>query len=478
MKNFQLPIKGALDFARGLWRRKLSILICVALGASIAFAIGYNIEPMYEASTLILVESQKVPAEYVKSTVSTRIEERLKTLEQQIINRSNLERVIEQADLYPDLRGVVPIERLVSTVKKNLNIRVQKNQVFRISFRGSDPQSVARAANVIADMFIEENLRLRASQAENTTSFLDSEMQSTKSLLQVQEAKLSEFRLANYGRLPDQRDSNFTALEQLQSKFDINRGAIERAELRRTFLVQSPAAIQQVAPAPSERSRLQDLTLELRRLRAQYTDEHPDIVRLTAEIAQLSELAVPESGDPTSVDMALEEASRQSEIQQVDDEIARLRSDQEKIIQEMAVYQSRLESTPRVEQQLISLTRDYSTLRNSYESLLEKRTEARLAENLERSQQGEQFRKLEQAIPPSKPRSPNWFFLMFGGTIIGLLIGVTFGLIRDQTDETFDSEAALQEAFPGLAFIVPVPHLEPAVESNELATQSERTSSA
>ncbi len=461
MQKSLIPLKSTMDLLQVLWRRKFWVLGPTLLGAALAYFIASRIEPTYEASTLILVEGQKVPTDYVKSTVTSQIEERLKTIEQQITKRSSLERLIEEAGLYPESIGVLSTEELVSKARKNLQVRVQRNQIFRISFWGSDPESVARAANKLADMFIEENLKLRENQAENTTAFLESELQETKAQLEEQEAKLSQFRLRSEGKLPDQRESNFRALEQLQNRLDVNQAAIERLALRETLLMQNTPPVESAEQLAPRTSRLQELTLELQQLRSQYTDQHPDVVRLETEINQLRESITAETTEPTDApfDNILAEASRELELQQVRREVERLESDQQRIVQEMVTYQARLDQTPQVEQQLIGITRDYSTLRSSYQSLLEKRTEARLAENLERKQQSEQFRKLEEAIPPTLPTAPNLPMLIGGGTAIGLILGVVLALIRDQTDETFDAEADLREAFPGVPFIIAIPHL-------------------
>ena len=469
MQKSLIPLKSTIDILQALWRRKFWVLGPTLLGAALAYFIASRIEPTYEASTLILVEGQKVPTDYVKSTVTSRIEERLKTIEQQITKRSSLERLITEAGLYPESIGVLSTEELVAKARKNLRVRVQRNQIFRISFWGADPDSVARAANKLADMFIEENLKLRENQAENTTAFLESELQETKTQLEEQESKLSRFRLKSQGMLPDQRESNFRALEQLQNRLDVNQAAIERLDLRETLLMQNPPPVETAEQLAPKTSRLQQLTLELQELRSQYTDQHPDVVRLEKEITQLRETMNLESTEPSDqpVDQILAQASREVELQQVRREMERLETEQQRIVQEMDTYQARLDQTPRIEQELIGLTRDYSTLRDSYQSLLEKRTEARLAENLERKQQSEQFRKLEEAIPPKLPTAPNLPFLIGGGTAIGLILGVVLALIRDQTDETFDAEVDLREAFPGVPFIIAIPHLRAETQTRQ-----------
>ena len=88
-----------------------------------------------------MVESQKVPANYVKATVTTSLQDRLQTIEQQITNRSNLERIIREVGLYPELVEAGQTGAAVSRVRQDLTLQVQGNRVFRIFFKAPDPQS-------------------------------------------------------------------------------------------------------------------------------------------------------------------------------------------------------------------------------------------------------------------------------------------------------------------------------------------------
>lgn len=480
MNSTDKLVKSSAEFVSMVWRRKLWIILPTLLGIAAGFGSIYLIEPTYQASVLLFVEEQKVPTNFVKSSITSRIDQRLKTLEQQLESRENMERLIEEVGLYPELRGQVSLDRLIEITRRQLWIERQRNQAFRIVFEGSDPSSVAIAANKLAEMFIAENLKLREDQAENTTAFLESELEETRSQLEDHEARLAKFRLDNDGRLPTQREANSRALEQLQTQLQMNRGAIERLELRIAFLKQGqrPEGGTLVGEATSRVDRLQQLTLELQSLQSQYTDQHPDVVRLKKEIETLREstAAPPQSSAEGSVD-SLAEMTYQMEIDQAESELARLRQEEQRILGEMNVYQRRLEGTAAVEQQLISLTRGYDTMRRSYDSLLAKRTEARLAENLERKQQAEQFTIMEEADTPRRPYKPNRLLLILAGTGIGFMAGLALAFIREQTDETYQTEDALQASFPGVPFVITVPHLKPVSASGSGESEGEREAS-
>jgi uncharacterized protein involved in exopolysaccharide biosynthesis len=211
-----------------------------------------------------------------------------------------------------------------------------------------------------------------------------------------------------------------------------------------------------ISPATSH-SRLGELKLELAQLRSRFTDRHPDVVRLQREIAELeSQATEPAEVEELSVPSATDLYAA-AEIQTLDRDLVRLESEREEILMEIGRFERRLERTPRVEQDLLILTRDYDNVRESYEKLLSKRLEARLAENLERSQQGEQFRILERAVPPGRPYFPQRAICLGGGLLIGLALGLGSAFLREEVDQTFGDPQSLQSAFPGVAVLTSIP---------------------
>ncbi|HEY0511869.1 MAG TPA: GNVR domain-containing protein [Thermoanaerobaculia bacterium] len=487
MKNLTLS-----DLARAVWRRRIWFLVPIVLGFVGAVAALQVLPRTYRAVTTVLVEPQKVPADYVKPTVTTSIEERLRTIEPQIKNRDNLERIVTEMNLYPELRGRATMDQRVARVRDDLTVRLQ-GDTFLIYFVGRDPVKVARTANRVAELFIDSNLQLRENQAQGTSTFLESELGKTKQRLEIQEAKIADFKRRNMGNLPEQRDTNLRAVEQLQTKLEINMDAMDKAETRRLLLQtqlaelrgqpvtrgsrspRSAAILPGAPPSADPPTRLEQLRAQLAELRARYTDRHPDVIRTRAEIAQLEMIekgrdakaadakaaaaatvaAAPEVAEieaPPRLDPMLK-----ADLASVDLEIRSLKSERERILADIARTQGRLETVPTVEQELLGLTRDYDNIKNSYDSLLDKRLNARLYENLEKSQQGERFTILEKALPPSVPYGPNKPLVLGLGLIAGGLLGLFSALLRERTDPTYLDAQALQQAFPGLPLLATIP---------------------
>src|SRR5581483_1206293 len=151
------------------WRRKWVILIPFLVIAGAAAFIARSLPSVYRASTVILVEKPKVPETYVRSTVTTRMEDRLATINQQVLSRTWLERLITQLDLFREERGVVPMEKLVARMRRDIDVQVhgrgRAKDSFTISYRGRDPRIVRDVTNQLAALFIEENSKVREEQA-------------------------------------------------------------------------------------------------------------------------------------------------------------------------------------------------------------------------------------------------------------------------------------------------------------------------
>jgi len=438
-----------------LQRRKLSLVVPVMIGLALAGAAYKLLPPLYRATTTVMVEQQQIPEEYVKSTVSTSTKDRLDTIEQQVSSRVALRLIVEELNLYPNMQGKVPMEKLIRKARKSLSVRVSQGAVFSISFKGTDPKTVASAANRIANLFIQENLRLRESQAQNTSAFLDAETADLKEKVQAQQDRIVRFVALHEGELPEQKPIILQGIGQLEKQLEIIGESIHNAELRKLVL-ETTADLPRRRGAPPVPPRLADLRAQLEALLTQYTERHPDVVRMQSEIDTLISRTGSRSTDLTPSDGL---PADQIEIDKMTQRTENLTAERELLVARIATYQASLERIPRVEQEFKSIKSDYENLQRKHRSLQAKQLEAQLAENLERSQQAEQFRVLDRAIPPNEPYFPNLWLLLGVGLSAGLVLGTTLGLFREQIDETFCDSRALRQAFPGVQITAAIPKI-------------------
>jgi len=445
------------------WRRKWLILIPAVLVAGTVAVVTHRLPNVYRSDTLILVVPQQVPEAYVKSTVTTRIEDRLQSVSQQILSRTRLERIIQDLNLYPERRRSELMEDVVDRMRKDIDVQIVKGDAFRVSFVSEDPRSAMRVTERLASFFIDESLRDREVLAEGTDQFLEAQLEDARRRLIENERKLEEYRQRHNGELPTQVDANMQGLHntemQLQALIDsLNRDRDRRLMIERAIGDVSAAESATVVDLPrqseaaqkSASEQLEDAEQMLRALQLRLKPEHPDIVRMKRSIAELQRRADAEAAQrPVSENTVVSpaEAARRNrvaelktEMQTLDLQISAKQAEEKRLRGTLASYQGRVEAAPVRETELAELMRDYDTLQASYRGLLTKKQDSQIAANLERRQIGEQFKILDQARIPEKPSSPNRPQLYVLGVLAAIGIGLACAAIAEYLDRSMRSE--------------------------------------
>ena len=442
-------------------RRFWIIVLPVIFFGAATIAVLDRIPNKYRADTLILVIPQRVPESYVRSTVTTRIEDRLQSISQQLLSRTRLERIIRDFDLYQAERQRLAMEDVVERMRADIGVQMDKGDAFRVSYIATTPVMAQKVTQQLASLFIEENLRDREMLADATNAFLDTQLEDARRRLVEQEEQLEQYRVQHSGELPSQLQSNLQVSQNLQTQLQglidsMNRDRDRRLVLERMLLDTESAAVV-VSPASQEKSpaaQLEAMQQTLASLEARLKPSHPDVIQtksqirdLEAKIAANRELAA--GGTDTNTD-AGELAGRRrveslkAEIQTLDLQLADKESRRNSFASQISNYDTRINALPARESELASLTRDYETLQKMYTDLLAKREQSKVAANLERRQIGEQFNVLDPARLPERPFSPNRPLLMLAGFAAGLLFGVGLAGLLEFRDTTLRSDADIR----------------------------------
>lgn len=442
------------------------IIIPFCIAMIVGIYLTFTLPRIYKAETLILVEAQRVPTDFVRSLVSMDISSRIRTISQQVMSRTNLEKIINDFQLYsgPDYEEMYMEDKIEST-KKRISVDVtrasQGADAFSISFKGKDPEKVMRVANALATYFINENLKVREAQAIGTSNFLDDQLDGMrKRLMQVEEA-LRVYRKEHMGELPDQLQTNLRILDRLQEQVSNREESLRNAQ-NRLADTERQQQVTRNLPHPSRQnqgavdnvSTIEQLKEELDRLQTRYTQRHPDVVKLLKMIEELEsknerekEITAEIPSETESSENAL--VSNEEDVSQlvaIRRETKMLSSDISNIKDQIKTYEERVENTPKREQELLSLNRDYHNIQASYSSLLNRKLEAEIALSMERKQKGEQFRTLDTARLPEKPIEPDMkklFILIvaaglgIGGGIVFLLDFFNTGFWRPEEIESY-----------------------------------------
>jgi polysaccharide chain length determinant protein (PEP-CTERM system associated) len=474
------------DYLAILRRRRWLIVVPALLGPVIGFLISLALPARYTSTTLVLVEQQKVPENYVRSVIGEQLSQRLATMQEQILSRTRLQPVIEKFDLYKEDRNRVPMEDLVARLRKSINVAAVRTLAgtqpesgvpgFAISFTADNPRVAQQVCADITSMFMEENLRVREQRAEGTTEFLSKQLAEAKRKLDEQDARLAAFKQRYTGQLPGQEETNLNMLMGLNTQMQVVSQTISRAQQDKTYLesmlTQHLAAWEasKVSNDPEnlEKQLANQQTL-LVALEARYTPNHPDVIKTKNDIVQLKkkiDQAGAAAADKPAAGAQKAKGLEPPQIQQfrnqihLAEEIIREKTgEQERLQNEIKNYQARIQLSPVVEQQYKEITRDYQTALDFHHNLLAKKTESEMSTDLERRQQGEQFRVMDPANLPERPSFPNRPLFTLGGLGGGLALGLGLALVLEMGDKSLRNERDVQ-AFLKLPTLALLPTIE------------------
>lgn len=286
--------------------------------------------------------------------------------------------------------------------------------------------------------------------------------------------------------MPQQMGVNLATLERLNTQLRMNSEqqirTIEQREKLLEGLVETGALARAAAGESAESlsndvlARLQQIERmrkDLADLTTKFTDRHPDVARLTEQIAALErevevqkareaderkrEQAEQTASAATPVDPLPPQARRRT-LDSLDVELARLQKDEAGIRESIAVYEQRLESTPERQQEYSVISRDYQAAKDLYDSLLTRTEEAEFAASVETDRQGERFRILEPALPPAGPSAPNRLRLLILSVLLALAAAVLAVIGAEQLDTSFHTVDDLRE-FTTVPVLATIPRI-------------------
>jgi polysaccharide chain length determinant protein (PEP-CTERM system associated) len=475
------------DYITLLRRWRALILVAAVAGAILAYGVSRFLPNRYKSESTILVEQPTVPEQLVKPVVSSDINERLASMTEQIFSRTRLEPIIRQFGLYSEDINRASMEDLVRRLRSAIGVTpihtLDENESgsskipgFHVSVIWDDPRTAQEVCTAVTSMFIQENIRARQQDSEDTTQFMVQELSDAKAKLDEQDAKLADFEAHHMGSLPDQAETNFGILTGLYSTLDASTQALTRAQmdkgLAQSMLTQQIAArrASQTGKNPETfGEQLAALQTQLASLQARYTDDYPDVVKTKIEIEALKKKIADSEGlnggaeldaDKKGTMEPLALIQLRAQIRTDDQIIAEKTNQQERIQEQIKAAQARVQSTPEVAQQYKQLTRDYQTALDFYKELLNKRAQSAMATDLERRQEGERFTPLDPANLPDKPAFPNRPEFALGGFGGGLVLGLGLAFLLEMRDTSLRTERDVEFSLqlPVLAIVPAFEH--------------------
>jgi polysaccharide chain length determinant protein (PEP-CTERM system associated) len=468
MNQGTTSLKDYLDVVR---RRKLSLFVPFAAIFLLSAAIAVILPPIYKSTSTILIEEQEIPSDFVMATVTSFAEQRLQSIHQRIMSTSRLLGIINRFRLYEDLKGKLTTEQIVGRMRRAIQLETISAEVvdrrtgkpssatiaFTLTYEGKGvPEKVQRVANVLASLFLEENLQVRERQTKETYQFLEDEMKKLRLQLDEIEAKIAVFKERHIDELPEVFQVNLQSLDSTERNIERLNEQLRSLKEREGYLQTQLASLAPTDKMNEDMRRLRELRVQLANLKTRFTDAYPDVIKTREEIDRLEKQVAGESGlsdggrpdNPAYVTLASQLASTQADIDSVKRQVADLRRKADD-------YRQRIEASPKVEESYKVMLIERNNTQAKYDDLVQKYMEARVAHGLEKEQKGERFTLIDPARLPEKPYKPNRMAIIMIGLILGVAAGVALASVREYTDSSVRSAEALSLAtrFPVLAGI-------------------------
>ena len=478
-----------MDDYLAMLRRRIKVILIPALVAPFAgFLVSYFFAAKYTSNSLVLVVGQKVPEGIVQSVVTEDLAQRIATLQQQVLSHERLQPMVERLGL---AKPGEDADEAIEIIRNNMTVEPVITDLSQIGSSGkkkpgqSSPvpgftvgytaRSARRAqliCNELTSLLLTENLRSREDVARGTTDFLSKQVEDTKRNLDELDSKLADFKKQYMGQLPGDEDNNLKILMGLNSQLEANTQTLSRAQQDKAYteaqLAQQLTAWKNSLSSNNPQTlqqQLSQLQSQLVDLQARYTDDHPDVIKTKADIAQvkkrLAEAAAPSKDTETVADKGPgseppEIRQLRLQVHQYEDLIVQGTRDQKRLTDEIAVYQGRVSLSPAIEEQYKQLARNYENTQKVYQDLLADKSKSDIALKMEQQQEGEQMRMLNPANLPDLPSFPNRLLFAGAGLGAGLALGCILALWLEFRDTSIRTQADAEAALD-LPMLVAVP---------------------
>jgi polysaccharide chain length determinant protein (PEP-CTERM system associated) len=448
----------------GRLRRKIWLVVVPALvvlaGAVAAVVL---IPPLYRSSATILVESQQIPQDLVRSTVTAVANERIQVIEQRLMTRENLLRVVQKYKLFADqdmsatdlvdkMRKAATIDQVFLTTSK----RGADSQAiaFTVAFEYPDPNTATQVANEFVTLILDEDLRGRTAQASEATRFLTAESERLGNELAKIETQIAQFKIEHKDALPETLEYRRSSLYRQQSDIAaLDREIAGLGDERKLWQMRDASGSNPTDAA----AMLAQARLALAAKRSMFTDAHPEVKRLTEQVKELEAAAMqPGSGDQTS-------GIGSPQIATIESRVKALQQQREEMQRNAEALEKSIGDTVSVEMGLATLIRQQEETQTAYRETSDKLSQAETGQRLEEDRQAEKFEVIEQPTVPTSPVWPNRPLLLALGVFASFGAGIAPLAATEIMNPGIRRSTDLETRF-GRAPIITIPFIETAAD--------------
>lgn len=453
-------------------RNRLAMAAIFAAIALLTLVVGLLVLPKnYTASTTILAQESDIIQPLLEGrAVATEVVDRAGIARQVIYSRKVLEEALKVGGWLESKPSPVEQDRLMEQIKGRIAITSPRPNLVQIAYRDTDAKRTYDVTERLGALFIRESLAAKERESREAYEFIDSQVTDYHAKLMEAENKLRDYRSANADAQPGSATDANTRISALRTQVEQTRMSLLEQRSREGAIasqLSGESAVTAVATRESlYRAQLLELQGQLDRLLLSYTEQHPDVVRIRHQMADLQQAMTNEQQRRAQAP----QGNSPFDDTQMNPLYQELRSQQAQTRREVAATQSRmaiaesmlsdeLNRSRRIaesESALAELTRDYEVNRDIYQDLLRRRENARVSMELDREKRGLTLRVQDPATMPLRPTGLRFMHFAIAGLLVAVALPIGLLFLRARFDPRIRSARQLQKA-TGLMLLTSVP---------------------
>jgi len=450
-----------INFYLGMLHKRRYLALAVALVIVSLFTWGgFFIPKSYVAISTVFVQRSAVMGPLLKGVgTSDNMEERIRTLREQILSRNLLDRVIKKLDLDLNAKNPEKYEALIESVRKNITITSKAYEsttdLFSVSYSGPNPKTVRDIVNTVVGEFISDNIGLRRSDTYNAFEFIQNQVLEYKQKLDESDTAIRQFREKNPQMLPESESSMVERAQTFQaagieSQMKLKELIRKADTIRKQLSGEKELTVAMVTGGGSPQARLNELNSQMSLLMAKYTEKYPEVIKVKGEIEELKKQIAQGKASPkgnesseTSMLNPIYQGMKE-ELSKTEAEIETLKIRTSELSKQQQGLQSRLGSMPKENEEWSKLQRDRGVYQKIYDELLQKLENARVSKDSELTDKTETLKVVDPAVLPVFPAKPNIVMLILVGLALGIGGGIGLVIWLESINNTFKDDDTVE----------------------------------
>lgn len=457
-------IQSLVEYAFGMWRFRWPALAAAWLVALAGWAWVLTLPDEYDANARVYVDTQTILRPLLGDmTVTTDTANQLRLVTQVLLSRPQLEAVAIQTGLDRRARNPQQLDELILDLQRQVQLaQARGTDLFTISYRDNDPAMARDVVQALLSGFMERSVRRDRADSAQAQRFLEQQIQLYEQRLVEAENRRAEFRKSNAGLMSASGGDYFARLQQAETSVrevqaQIDAVSEQRRELMRQIEGEAPVfgvvpSRGQGGPPTQFDADIARLEQQLSALQIQYTERHPEILRVRATLDALYQRQAEEreqtqatafAGGASELDLNPVFQQLRVSLSNAEVELVALRSALRERQAGVDYLLRMVDTIPDIEAQLMRMDRDYDVVRRQYDALVQRLEAARLSEDVQVDTESLTFEVIDPPRLPLTPAGPNRPLLISGVLIAALGIATTLGFLFSQHGPVYFSGSRL-----------------------------------